>query len=108
MTNLLSNAVKYSPFDSAIEVRVRSNGGRDAVHILDHGHGVQNDERGKIFEPFYRSPSTSRTASGVGVGLAVCKRLVEAMGGEMWINDRDGGGADIGFSLPVLDLASYE
>ena len=103
-TNLLSNAVKYSPRDAVIDVQVGA-GERDVrVHVRDRGAGIGDDERTRIFEPFYRSPATAQTASGVGVGLTVCKRLVEAMGGEMWATGRDGGGADVGFWLPRMDV----
>jgi K+-sensing histidine kinase KdpD len=52
-----------------------------------------------IFEPFYRSPRVDKLSSGVGIGLTVSKRLVEAMGGRIWALPRDGGGSEFGFSL---------
>lgn len=51
---------------------------------------------------FYRSPSAAMHASGAGAGLAVCRRLVEAMGGRMWAAGRPGGGAEVAFSLPAF------
>jgi signal transduction histidine kinase len=68
--------------------------------VCDRGGGIAEEDRERLFEPFYRGSSTAKMASGVGVGLAVCKRLVEAMGGDMWAKNRAGGGADVGFSLP--------
>ena len=72
---------------------------RDCSHS---GHGINDDEAASLFMPFYRSPATAHLAQGVGIGLAVCKRLVEAQGGEVWANRRDSGGSRFGFSLPVL------
>jgi PAS domain S-box-containing protein len=103
MSNLLSNAMKYGASDSAIEVKIISEDDGVAVHVRDRGRGIAADDRERIFDAFYRAPSTAKSASGVGVGLAVCKRLVEAMGGKIWAENRAGGGADIGFWLPAFE-----
>jgi PAS domain S-box-containing protein len=101
--NLLSNAEKYSPRHAPIDVRIIDAGGRLEVSVLDRGRGVSSDEAELIFTPFYRSPASMHEAGGVGIGLAVCKRLIEAQGGTMWARSRPGGGADIGFSLPAAE-----
>ncbi|HSK52754.1 MAG TPA: ATP-binding protein, partial [Clostridia bacterium] len=56
-----------------------------------------------LFELFYRSPTATRQASGAGIGLFVCRQLVEAMDGRIWAAPRDPRGAAFGFALPVLD-----
>jgi len=99
--NLISNAAKYRPDDSPIEVAVVSEGSVVAVRVLDHGPGVPPGDTERIFERFYRAEHTSRLASGAGMGLAVCKRLVEAMSGQIWAVPREGGGLEVGFSLPL-------
>ncbi len=101
--NLLSNAEKYSPPHEPIEVRIRNVGDQLEVSVLDRGGGFPPEEAELLFTPFYRSPSTSHYAGGVGVGLAVCKRLIEAQGGAMWARSRQDGGSDIGFSLPIAE-----
>jgi len=101
LRNLVSNAVKYSPPDAPIEVVLRASTDGAEVALLDRGFGIGAEEAIRIFERFYRSDRTSRLASGAGLGLAVCKRLVEAMAGEVWARPRDGGGLEVGFSLPA-------
>lgn len=104
--NLLSNAEKYSPPNEPIDLDISRDGDSLCFSVLDRGRGFSEDEAGKIFTPFYRSAFAVSRASGVGIGLAVCKRLIEAQGGEMWAHPREGGGADIGFSLPLAEGAS--
>ncbi len=98
--NLVGNAMKYSPPDAPIDVVVAGCEEGATIRVLDRGFGIGNDEAAKIFERFYRSDRTSRLAGGAGLGLAVCKRLVEAMEGEIWAKPRDGGGLEVGFRLP--------
>jgi len=98
--NLVGNAVKYSPSDAPIEVVLANHGEGAAICVRDRGFGIADDEAGRIFERFYRSDRTSKLAGGAGLGLAVCKRLVEAMSGEIWATPREGGGLEVGFSLP--------
>jgi signal transduction histidine kinase len=100
--NLLSNAAKYSPADEEIDVRLGEaddEGDEITVRVLDRGPGFASDEGDDLFELFYRSPATAAQASGAGIGLFVCRRLVTAMGGRIWARPRPGGGAEFGFAL---------
>jgi len=99
--NLLVNADKYSAPGSPIEVVVTADTDRACVEVRDRGIGFEDENQDELFTPFFRTETARKTANGVGVGLAVCKRIVEAQGGEVWARSRDGGGATIGFSLPV-------
>jgi two-component system, OmpR family, sensor histidine kinase KdpD len=102
LTNLLSNADKYSPPDEAIEVCAELERGFLRVQVLDRGAGITADEAEQLFTPFYRADRTKKMAPGMGIGLAVCKRLVEAHGCSIWAKPREGGGSEFGFTLPVL------
>lgn len=102
--NLVTNAVKYSPSDAPIEVVLSAQENGAAVCVLDRGFGVGEGEASRIFERFYRSDRTAKLASGAGLGLAVCKRLVEAMEGEVWARPREGGGLEVGFRLPAYNI----
>ncbi len=102
LRNLIGNAIKYSPADSTVDVIVEQEDGMAMVRVYDRGRGIDAAEREAIFEPFYRSDRTAGSAEGIGIGLSVCKRLIEALDGRIWVNPRDGGGSEFGFSLPLV------
>ncbi len=102
VNNLLSNADKYSPESAPIDIRITSKGDEVRVDIMDRGVGIAPEESNLIFEPFFRSPRTAGEAAGIGVGLAVCKRVIEAQRGRLWARPRPGGGSDFGFALPAF------
>lgn len=102
--NLVSNAAKYSPADSTIDLALEHGDNEVVVRVLDRGRGLSRTETTHVFEPFYRSDAAKRMAAGAGIGLFVCRRLVEAMGGRIWAQPRDGGGAEFGFALPNWPL----
>ena len=100
--NLLSNADKYSPRGRPIELVLGADADEATVVVLDRGIGLGGDDAETIFTPFYRSATARRHASGMGIGLAVCKRIVEAQGGRTWARPRQGGGTEVGFALPLM------
>ena len=101
LRNLLSNAEKYSAKNEPIDIEISHGDDGLCVCVLDRGIGVPADEIEHVFTAFYRSPRTAERAQGVGIGLAVCKRLIEAQGGRVWARARDGGGTEFGFCLPI-------
>jgi PAS domain S-box-containing protein len=106
LRNLIGNAAKYSGPGEAIEVVSDSQGERVRVRVLDRGPGVDPDETDRLFELFYRSPRTAKTA-GSGIGLFVARRLVESMDGSIWARLReDGAGSEFGFSLHTMTEGS--
>jgi PAS domain S-box-containing protein len=100
LRNLMNNADKYSPADSEIEVRAKQVDGEAVVSVMDRGPGIPAEESELIFERFYRSHGTAKQAGGAGIGLTVCRRLVEAQNGRIWAEPREGGGLIVSFSLP--------
>jgi len=100
LDNLLSNAAKYSSPEAPIELVAINSDNSVEVRVLDRGIGLAEEEIDNLFVPFYRSAAAAQTASGVGVGLTVCKRVIEAQGGTIWARPREGGGSEFGFSLP--------
>jgi PAS domain S-box-containing protein len=100
LVNLLGNAAKYSPRGTPIRVTLQAHRSEVEVVIEDAGDGLMAEEIERLFEPFYRSPAHRRGASGAGIGLTVCKRVVEALDGRIWGRSRPSGGAEFGFALP--------
>jgi PAS domain S-box-containing protein len=99
--NLLSNADKYSPPGAPIDVVMEADDRTATVRILDRGIGITNDIAGDVFTAFFRTDRARRTAGGIGVGLAVCKRIIDAHDGRIWAGPREGGGSELGFELPL-------
>ncbi|HYH92332.1 MAG TPA: ATP-binding protein [Candidatus Saccharimonadales bacterium] len=100
--NLLSNAAKYGGSGSSVDVVLEAAEDEVLVRILDDGPGILAEEAERLFELFYRSPSTAGMTSGAGIGLFVSARLVRAMGGRIWALPRPAGGAEFGFALRVM------
>jgi len=99
--NLLDNAAKYSPPGSQIKVSVNAEPERLVISVRDRGKGLSSSEQARIFGPFQRLENKRPDqARGAGLGLMVCRRLVEAHGGEIWVESKKGRGSTFFFSLP--------
>jgi signal transduction histidine kinase len=102
---LLSNAAKFSPDGSSVGIGVAHDGHRVVTTVADHGAGVPSADRERIFDKFTRlGDHLTRPQQGVGLGLFIVRRSVEAMGGTAWVDDAQGGGAAFSFSLPVAPV----
>lgn len=100
--NFLTNAVKYSRAPERIEIELLAEAGEIVLRVLDRGMGIDDETAEHAFDLFYRTTAASRTASGAGIGLFVCRELIGAMGGRTWIAPRAGGGTEVGFRLPAV------
>jgi signal transduction histidine kinase len=104
LANVLDNAMKYSR-DSrrAVEVRLETSGNEATVRVEDRGVGIPEAELAKIFEPFYRvDRSRSRETGGYGLGLSLCKRIMESHGGSIAISSREGEGTEVALAFPLI------
>jgi PAS domain S-box-containing protein len=100
--NLLSNALRYAPPHEPVEVRLVPQGREVIFEVRDWGPGIPIDEQSRIFERFHRvGHYMTREPGGAGLGLYLAKRLVEAMGGRIWVSSRLGHGSVFSFALPV-------
>jgi PAS domain S-box-containing protein len=99
--NLLDNADKYSPAGTEIQVSVEKSGDYLLFGVKDRGPGISEEEQCRLFQPFERLKQQSTDRPGLGLGLLVCKRLVEAMGGKIWAESGSGEGSTFWFTLPV-------
>lgn len=106
IVNLVDNAQKYSPAGSRVEVRTRRKGKSVVCEVTDEGPGIPDAEKGHVFEMFYTVPGNHPVDGrrSLGLGLALCRSIVEAHGGTIWVRDNHPKGAVFGFSLPAYDV----
>jgi PAS domain S-box-containing protein len=101
LANLLSNAVKYSPKGTEICVSIRNADGNLVISISNQGVGIPLEKQSLLFQAFERLENAQRPAKGLGLGLLVCKRLVEAHSGKIWVESEPGKGSTFSFTLPL-------
>ena len=102
LINLLDNGLKYTPRGSGIDISASVSDGAVLVEVADRGPGFSPGEEERIFDKFYRGQTAD--SRGVGLGLAICRAIVEAHGGKIWAGNRPGGGAVFRFTLPAKDV----
>jgi signal transduction histidine kinase len=102
LVNLVDNAVKYSPQGGRVELRVRSVNGSCQIEVADEGLGIPPDEHERIFEKFYRlDPQQTQGVGGSGLGLYICRELVERMNGRLNVESEPGKGSRFTVELPL-------
>jgi signal transduction histidine kinase len=99
--NLIQNAIRHTPADGSVTVAAASNGnGAVEVEVADSGAGIAPEERDRVFEPFYRGgDDAARTSDGSGLGLSICRAIIEVHGGSIWLAE-SGRGTRVRFTLP--------
>jgi signal transduction histidine kinase len=105
LDNLLNNAVKYSEPGNPITVEVTEHDDGPVISVKDKGYGIAADQLDRVFDRFYRVDSDSSRTHGIGLGLAICRGLVEAHGGHIWVESEGvpGRGSTFSFSLPARE-----
>ncbi|WP_040286202.1 two-component system histidine kinase PnpS [Sporosarcina koreensis] len=105
LVNLLANAIAYSKNGTIIRITVRIDGGSLILSVADEGIGIDPDKIPRLFERFYRADlARSRESGGTGLGLAIVKHLVEAHGGDVWVESEVGNGSEFFVRLPIHQL----
>ncbi len=103
VTNLLNNAIKYSPGGKEIEFKVFAKGTEIITSVKDHGEGIDEEEKELLFTRFYRGKNCRNDSSdSLGLGLYICRNLVEKHGGRIWVESRKGEGSTFYFSIPSV------
>lgn len=103
--NLIQNAIRHTPADGAVTVRLEPAGDRVEIEVADTGPGIAPADRDRVFDPFYRGgEAAARSDGGAGLGLAICRAIVEAHGGTIWL-PACAEGARVRFSLPSAATA---
>jgi signal transduction histidine kinase len=102
LVNLVENAVKYSG-QGTVEVIVQPQYGTTRFSVRDHGPGIPLEEQERIFDKFYRlDPNMTKGVGGTGLGLYICRELIESMDGQIWVDSRPGKGSTFIFELPLF------
>jgi K+-sensing histidine kinase KdpD len=100
LLNLLENILRYTPEASPVDIRVRSAAREILVEVADRGPGVPPGDEERVFEKLYRSPLV-KGDGGIGLGLTICRAIMTAHGGEIWLENRAGGGIVVSLTLPI-------
>lgn len=109
MSNLLSNAIKYSPQGGEITVKAFAQDGMLQASVSDHGLGIPEEARIKLFSKFFRVDNDDRREiGGTGLGLAICKEIVQAHKGKIWVESTYGEGSTFYFTVPLAEPASLQ
>jgi two-component system sensor histidine kinase KdpD len=101
LVHLIENAAKYSPADAPIRITAEAKEQTLTINIADRGPGIDDFEQSLVFEKFYRGRNQRVQVHGTGMGLAICKAIVEAHGGRLGVTSQLGHGSVFYFSLPV-------
>jgi K+-sensing histidine kinase KdpD len=101
LLNLLSNAIKFSPEGGQIGFKASTDENRLLVNITDSGPGIFDEEKQKLFRPYYHLATDRASLPRIGLGLAITRQLVELHGGAIWVNSEVGKGSTFSFSLPL-------
>lgn len=100
LNNFLTNAIKYAAIKTAITINCRRMNDQISFSVTDQGQGIDEAYLARIFERYFQVPGRS-DKKGSGIGLAICKEFIEAMGGKIWVKSRIGEGSTFGFDVPV-------
>jgi signal transduction histidine kinase len=107
LVNLVENAVKYSPMGGTIRVTLERDGARARVSVADGGIGIPADQKDHLFERFFRARNAPISGfGGLGLGLYICRDIVERHGGHIWVESEVGHGSTFYVALPLLSAAS--
>ncbi len=99
--NILTNAFKFTPQGGTVTLRAKEKDAALMVEVQDTGPGIAKENWQRVFESYYRVESGEQHPTGLGLGLALCKTIVEAHNGKIWVDSEEGKGSTFGFSIPL-------
>ena len=102
LDNLINNAIKYSPPDTKVTITAKKSDKEVVISVTDRGSGIPREELDNVFDRMYRIEQRLYSGvDGLGLGLYICRRLVEAHGGRIWVESTIGKGSTVFFTLPL-------
>ena len=109
LRNLVHNAIKFSPSDNTVEVHAEVKKEHIMFWVRDHGCGLNAEDQIRVFEPFYQVEGTlSRKYGGTGLGLTICRGIIEAQKGKIWVESKMGAGSTFYFTVPLIPVDEIE
>ena len=108
LVNLVNNAIKYTPPDAAIVLSAERQDDRVVISVADEGPGIPDEEKERIFEMFYVGSNRDTVGrKSLGLGLSLCRTIVQTHGGEIWVSDNVPHGAVFHFTLPLEEIPEH-
>jgi len=109
LRNLIHNAIKFSPLDSSIEINTELKKSHIQFSVKDQGIGLKSEDQIRVFEPFYQVEGTlSQKLGGTGLGLTICRGIIEAQKGKIWVESKPGYGSTFYFTVPFTPVHEIE
>jgi hypothetical protein len=109
LRNLLHNAIKFSPLNSSVEIHADMQKDHVRFSVKDQGVGLTPEDQIRVFEPFYQVEDTlSRSYGGTGLGLTICRGIIEAQRGKIWVESKPGEGSTFFFTVPLTPVEEVE
>jgi signal transduction histidine kinase len=104
--NLVQNAVRHTPQDGTVSLRAERDEDFVRIEVEDDGEGIPADQAEQVFERFFRGGDGARNGTGAGLGLSISRAIVEAHGGKIWVEPREGRGSRVVFTVPAASATS--
>jgi len=106
LRQILENALKYSPPTSPIDLTAEAGEGRVTIRVRDHGPGIPERDRERVFDKFYRRDTAGDRVPGSGLGLYIAREIIRAHGGDLWVEDAAGSGSEFHVTVPVPEAST--
>ena len=107
--NIVDNAIKYTPKDSRILIETAQEGDQAVIRVSDDGPGIPDEIKAHVFDMFYTGANkVADSRRGMGLGLALCRSIIAAHGGQIWVEDNSPHGTRFTFTLPAEEAYLHE
>ena len=102
LQNLLDNSLKYTPTGKSVKTTIQQDDHTTTVSVIDTGKGIREDDKPKLFQRFWQAADSGRYYASTGLGLYLCRQIVESHKGQIWCESKPGKGSTFSFSIPNM------